>query len=256
MVASILSACAAASPTPCPTATAAPVATSVPTHTIHAQEPEPTATLEPSRTPTEEPTPLPTETLVAPELKPLDLPGFSETWNANTNRFEYVDVDRQVIAYWDQANKRVELVEELTKLDLEKHRGLFVGWSADDVLKGFEQAKTNGETRIAFMFEPVAGQVEEIKSIKKGLYFYNIPTGTVFWAPISGTVAFASMNNGVNTIEVARIILNVSDLSLRYLYPSKENYIGSGSTIEAGDKIVCSTEKKSVHGVNPVLLLR
>ncbi len=232
-----------ATPTPTPPFTLTPIPTETPTPTPTATpEPPPTAT--PTATPEPSPTPTATETAIPPEERPLDLAGFNEVWNPNTNRFEYVDVDQQVIAYWDQGNKRVELAEGLTKLDLEKHKGLFVGWSADDALSGFQKAQKEGKNKMAFAFEPVAGRVEEIKLLYSGLRFYDIPPGTIFRAPFSGSVEFLYMSNGKVTIHVVVIISKANDLSLHYLCPSKENYIGSGYTIEAGDKIVYSTEKK------------
>jgi hypothetical protein len=146
LVVSMLGACGTPAPTqtPAPTPTNTPEPTPTPTETM---TPAPTATPTPTPTNTPEPTntptatPIPTETPIPPELKPLDLPGFSEVWNTQTGRFEYVDVDQKTIAYWDQENKRIELVRGLTKLDLEKHKGLFVGWSAKDVFAGFQEAK-------------------------------------------------------------------------------------------------------------------
>ncbi|GAB4404049.1 MAG: hypothetical protein Kow00123_15690 [Anaerolineales bacterium] len=217
--------------TPTPPFTLTPTPTETPTAT-------PSPTPEPSPTPTA----TPTETAIPPEERPLDLAGFNEVWNPNTNRFEYVDEDQQVIAYWDQGNKRVELVEGLNKLDLEKHKGLFVGWSVNDVSTGFQDAKKNGEIKIAFMFEPVTGQVEVIRSATKNLCFKNVPPQTVFKSPIKGHIILGRLSSGTRIVHTNS---EEYDLDLSYFYPFEENYIGpKGGDINIGDRVVKATEEK------------
>ena len=90
------------------------------------------------------------------------------------------------------------------------------------------------------MLEPVAGQVEVVPQLKKMLGFKNIPPGAVFRSPINGEVIFGLLSSGTR---IADITSKEYDLVVSYTYPFEENYIGPQGAVEAGDVVVCATEK-------------
>lgn len=124
--------------------------------------------------------------VIAPEIKGiLDLEGFMRVWDKKNERYNYVDVDGKVIAYWDiQGNGgegRVELAEGVKGLDFKKHRGIFVNWSPEAVEAEFEATQ-----RMALPYLGEQGQILEGVGNLPLLYFENITIGTVVVAPFSG----------------------------------------------------------------------
>jgi hypothetical protein len=120
------------------TSTAVPSATVTPTATATST---PTVTATPTRTPTSSPTPTetPTPTAVpAPEV-PEAMLGLGEDmvgkmiWSEGRWEYRGESMTGEAVAYWDNENHRLLLVEGVDSLDFAEHKGLFVRMDAATV---------------------------------------------------------------------------------------------------------------------------
>lgn len=185
----------------------------------------------------------------APEVpiaEVLQLEGLSLVWQ--NGQWEYVDIDGQSIAYWDsEANEgkgRIELVENIKRLDFEKHRGLFVPWTASQAEAAFAEAWNhgNGEIRLPMPFQPTQGEIVVKEDLHTGLCLRNIPSGTILFAPFGGEVVrFGSEHNAGFDLVWSR----EEDLALHVYFKSFEDFTGpQEGRVEAGTPLLRISEKR------------
>jgi len=183
---------------------------------------------------------LPPEPTPTPEARPLDLPGLNEVWNSQNGRWEYVDVDKQVVAYWDASANggkgRVELASGMKALDFEKHKGLFVGWDAQQAEAATRKRWEEGKTlAFALPFDPnsSSGLVEINASLKIHLCFRSLQEGTGLNAPFSGNVEKYGSTNGKGFL----IILN-KDIALDLAFPKGADFGAVGDFVRVGQQLL------------------
>jgi hypothetical protein len=192
----------------------------------------------PAKRPVETPTaPRPTE-VARPEA--MNIAGLNKVWN--NGRWEYTDISGQNVAFWDaganQGKGKIELAPGLTSLDFEKHKGLFVGWTPQQVEAAIlaEQKKEN--VAYALPLDPTVsgGIIEEGTSLASFLCFRNLKKGTSVRALVSGTVNKYGLTSGVGIqiISGSRIF--------EFIFPKGTSFASVGGTIEAGSRITSLSE--------------
>lgn len=155
---------------------------------------------------------------------PLELPGLATVWNAERGRYEYTYVDEETgetktIAYWGltseeqekvdngeeiEARERLQLVDDLTAIDLAKCEGLFVDWPAE---KADEVFASTGKIALSL---PKEGEFIERRSLTWLLCFRNVPAGTLIRAPFSGKIMDEGVHGGVRRFRVVNSQLDLA----------------------------------------------
>ena len=188
---------------------------------------------------------LPVEPTPTPEARPLDLPGLNEVWNSQNGRWEYVDVDKQVVAYWDAKQERIEITA--TTLT-EKHLGLFAPVSPQEAQRLFDQ-NFKSETEFKFAFPIDLGSLKEFELTvardNEGTYLLlNLPKGAVVRAPVKSKVYNLKPLSGRTTA------LNFQGVDVRVDIFSV--IMGKGKHL-AGDQTVVAAGTPVMEMVDPTI---
>ncbi|MBC7264917.1 MAG: hypothetical protein H5T64_11270, partial [Chloroflexi bacterium] len=166
--------------------------------------------------------------------------GFDEVWNERTKRWEYRDQDNQIMAYWSATENKIVLNPEITAIDFEKHKGLFVGWPAEQAEVAVkEQWEKKGILSFPLPFDPnsSSGLVEINTSLKIHLCFRNIEEGIIIKAPFSGKVEKFGTTNSKGFL----IVLN--NVALDFGLPRSFNWDSLGNYVNAGQPVLRLTKE-------------
>ena len=176
----------------------------------------------------EEPTPEPTKEI-------LPLPGFKTVWNQENQRWDYIDVDEKPMAYWNNKEKKIELVEGLTTLEFNKHKGLFVGWDPQGAETATKEQSQGGYLVFALPFDPnlPSGLVEIRDGYKQLLCFKDVPIAVLIRAPFSGKI----VKYGLTNAKALNIGLN-EKIGLDFSIPKSVDIDEIGNFIEIGHIIL------------------
>lgn len=160
-----------------------------------------------------------------PKEEILDLPGLERVWNSRNTRWEYVDVDNQIVAYWNAEQKRIEIIATILT---EKHIGLFRPISLTEAQAAFEASwpkgdspSTNAEIKIPLPFDPrgIKFKVAEYDLADNFVALgIEVPEGTVFYCPLKGQIIpLGSFEKpcgwGINLVDETRNIIFINTAS-------------------------------------------
>jgi len=187
------------------------------------------------------PEPTPTPERPIPEIKPLDLPGLDEVWNSQNGRWEYVDIDKQVAAYWDAEQKKVEITA--TTLT-EKHLGLFAPVSPQEAQRLFDQNFVD-TYNFDFVFPVDISQCRErflltlfkAEGDNQQVFSLELPRGAKFVAPMRAVANDVSWSTN-ETINL-------------YSVDKKSNFL---TVYMGGGKLLVPSKTMSIVGAGTVLM--
>ena len=174
----------------------------------------------------------------------MRLEGFRTVWNGQEKRWDYVDVDNQVIAYWDNQNERIEITA--TTLT-EKHIGLFVPVSATEADSLFQSSLTEKADEFVFAFlvdlGKITGEFEITTRNPKGanILLVRVPVGTKVHCPFKTAVLKGrSITYGVDSLLLADMKKRISFVSI-YTNDGLFDVVGEGEFVEVGSTLATIT---------------